>query len=109
MKRPIKIFVAVAVFLLLLSSAPPLWAQQRQYSEFSEDGVPLLADVFLVRPLGLVSMILGGALYVITYPLAAMTGTVDQTAEQLVMEPTRFTFERPVGSATYPYRGTGGW
>jgi hypothetical protein len=110
MKRPIMILAAIVVLLLLLSSAPPLWAQ-RQYSAFSEDGVPLAADVLLVRPLGLVSMILGGVGYILTYPFAAVTTppSTDVTAEQLVIEPARFTFERPLGYPTFPYRGSGGW
>jgi hypothetical protein len=55
------------------------------------------ADVLVVRPLGFVATILGSALFVVSLPIAAVSDSVSDTAEALVLTPGRMTFTRPVG------------
>jgi len=56
-----------------------------------------IADAVLARPIGLASIVIGTAVFVVTLPFAAFSGTVKQTADTLVGAPCRFTFTRPLG------------
>lgn len=51
-------------------------------------------DVVIVRPVSLVSMVVGSALFVISLPVTAITKS---TAEALVTRPAYQTFKRPLG------------
>lgn len=54
-------------------------------------------DIILVRPLGVVSMALGTAIFVVGLPFTIPTWSVGVAAKRLIVEPARFTFARPVG------------
>lgn len=55
------------------------------------------ADVVVVRPFSFVATIIGSALFVVSLPIAAISDSVSDTAEALVLTPGRMTFTRPVG------------
>ena len=57
----------------------------------------MVADAVLVRPLGIVAVILGVGLFVISLPFSALGKNVKEAGEKLVMAPARFTFTRPLG------------
>jgi hypothetical protein len=56
-----------------------------------------VADVTLVRPGCFVATIIGTAFFVAALPIAAMSGSVKETAHTLVAEPAEATFTRPIG------------
>ena len=60
-------------------------------------GEKIAGDMFLVRPFGLASTLLGCAFFVISLPFSALGGNVGEAGEKLVAEPARFTFTRPIG------------
>lgn len=55
------------------------------------------ADVIIARPCWLVATVIGGALFVVSLPVAAMSKSVDKTARTLVAKPAHATFTRPLG------------
>ena len=77
-------------FVLLTVSAAPV-------SAVEEDAVLASGDVLVARPLGIVSAIIGSAIFLVALPFAATSGTVKETADVLIGEPMRFSFKRPVG------------
>lgn len=88
-----------AVAALLLASAA-VCAQEPYIDE--RDGQPsagaMAFDLIVIRPLSLVATILGSTLFVLQLPLAAIQGEPPLgPAEKLVVEPARYTFERPLG------------
>lgn len=85
-----RILSLTLVVLLLAVSAAPVPA-------IDEDMVIVGGDVLVARPLGIVSTIIGGALFLVALPFAATSNTVKETAEVLIDEPLRFSFRRPVG------------
>lgn len=98
MKRGIKTLgVILVVSVLIMGSVFPACA----YRDW--DATPPEVDGLLLKPLGIGATILGAAAFLATLPFAALTGTVEQTADALVVEPYRFTFERPVGYPTTKY------
>ncbi len=44
---------------------------------------------------------LGAGVFIIALPFTLPTGTVGTVADKLVIEPFRFTFQRPIGETDY--------
>lgn len=63
------------------------------------DTFEVLGDAFVLRPLGLAALVGGSALFVLSLPIAAINKSVDTTARAFVLEPFRFTFDRPIGES----------
>ncbi len=66
-------------------------------SQKTPDGGIMLADVLLVRPLGMVACVVGLVGTVVAAPFAAAAGNMDEVSQKLVGDPFAYTFERPVG------------
>jgi hypothetical protein len=71
----------------------------------------IMADLFLLRPFGLVMTIGGAGLVVATSPLIGMASfapphdAFERTANALVIGPAGFTFNRPLGEFSYQRNG----
>jgi hypothetical protein len=64
----------------------------------SESGpLEVVADVFIVRPGCFIATVLGSAVFVVALPAAAISRSIPQTANTLVVQPAKATFTRPVG------------
>lgn len=87
-----KTFLTIFLFIFLVSSSIALAEERKEPS-----GGAVLFDVVLARPLGVVSIVLGSAVFVVGLPFTIPTGTVGLSARKLVGEPFSFTFVRPVG------------
>ncbi len=70
----------------------------------SPDPVTVMADGLLVRPLGLVSTVVGSVFYVITLPFTLPSDSADTARQQLVEYPAWFTFQRPIGNFGHRYQ-----
>jgi hypothetical protein len=57
----------------------------------------IVSDVFVIRPVYFVGTVIGSTVFVAVLPWAAMTGSVKQSADALVVQPAKMTFVRPVG------------
>jgi hypothetical protein len=85
-----------AVLFVCLMSLGGVNTSQAAASDY---GVSVF-DLFVARPLGLAATAAGSAFFVVAWPFAAATSTVDETANTLVVTPGKFTFVRPVGDFT---------
>ncbi len=61
-------------------------------------GGEMMIDAILIRPLGMVSVVLGSALFVVALPFTLISGSVKQSGNRLVGYPLKFTFTRKLGS-----------
>jgi hypothetical protein len=86
-----RIFTFTFVVLLMGVSTAPV----RAFDDNSFEAAA--ADVLVVRPASFIATVLGTAIFVVSLPIAAISGSVDDTAEALVFTPGRATFTRPVG------------
>ena len=68
------------------------------------DPVAVMADGVVVRPLGLVSTVVGSVFYVITLPFTLPSGSEDTARQQLIEYPAWFTFQRPIGNFSHRYQ-----
>ena len=66
---------------------------------FVESGTAeaMVADALVARPIGLVTTVVGSAVYLVSLPFSLLGGNEKQAREKLVYEPTAFTFKRPLG------------
>lgn len=57
----------------------------------------MVLDAVALRPLGMVATAAGSLVYVISLPFSIPGGNEAQVREQLVKQPARYTFKRPLG------------
>ncbi len=88
-----KLFTTVlCVLALLLSTVTPGYAAE------DTDAVSVAVDVVIARPVSFTLTVVGSALFVVSLPIAAISGGVDKTAHTLVVAPGKDTFTRPLGN-----------
>lgn len=61
------------------------------------DAGAMAADCLFARPIGMVSIVAGAALFVVSLPFSALGGNLKDASQKLVMDPINFTFKRPLG------------
>jgi hypothetical protein len=57
----------------------------------------MVADALVARPIGLVTTLVGSAVYIVSLPFSLLGGNEKQAREKLVYGPSAFTFKRPLG------------
>ncbi|NTV96848.1 MAG: hypothetical protein HGA75_15780 [Thiobacillus sp.] len=62
-----------------------------------DQGGDMLVDLVVLRPLGFATTVVGGALFVLGLPFTLPSGTVAESACELVQRPAAYTFARPLG------------
>lgn len=67
------------------------------YSGTSPSAEAMFMDGVVIRPLGIVATILGGAVFIVTLPFSALGGNVGEASQMLVVNPVKMTFQRPLG------------
>ena len=88
-----KLIALLVVFALIASAAPALANEPTD--------AYIIPDVLLVRPIGLVAIVLGSVIFVVSLPVALPTGSVGKVGQRLVEDPVEFTFVRPIGDFDY--------
>ncbi|MFA5081472.1 MAG: hypothetical protein WC474_02860 [Hydrogenophilaceae bacterium] len=62
-----------------------------------DKGSDMLVDLIVLRPLGLATTVVGGAVFVLGLPFTLPSGNVGESACELVKRPAAYTFTRPLG------------
>jgi hypothetical protein len=90
MKTPIAVVLAL---VLLAASVSPALAQE---ASTTNKVLSTVGDIVLMRPFTFAATVVGFAVFVVGYPVIALTG--NETAwEDLVVKPGRATFTRCIG------------
>ncbi|MBI5848182.1 MAG: hypothetical protein HZB31_09595 [Nitrospirae bacterium] len=89
-----KKITAVILVLAFLVVSVPVFAGTEKDADISGDAI-------FARPLGILSIIGGAALWVVSLPFAVITGSVPETTETLISNPVKYTLARPVGDFDY--------
>ncbi len=109
MNRPTSTFV-LSVWLLAIGTTP-LPADAEEYpvysSEVSRDVAERVGrvpdsgrrayDLFALRPLGLVQVVVGAAVFVPAYPVSVLVDAEDEVRDICITGPVDQTFRRPLG------------
>jgi hypothetical protein len=89
MKNSILILILISVLSFNLSA-----------KEVPSSG-EMMFDVMPIRPLGVVSFLVGTTIFVAALPFSVLSANpeqvIRQNAKRLVVYPFRFTFQRPIG------------
>jgi hypothetical protein len=93
-----KIIMRMLVVSFVLCSFSPAFASTATDKPSAEE---MLFDVLLVRPLGLMTTVMGTGFFVVSLPFSVMGGNTVDVFGELVAGPAAFTFSRPVGELDY--------
>lgn len=93
MRRPC---IAVALALALLLTSPGIQAQQDN-TVSGDRATDMVVDVVVMRPLGLAATVIGTVLTVVALPFTIPSGSVEASAQELIVKPAEYTFKRPLG------------
>lgn len=94
LKQCIALFIIIN--LVCVTIGPSVFAQNPSQEEEIKAG-KMVVDVLFIRPLGLVSMATGTAVFIVSLPFSVLGRNVKASARKLVAEPAKFTFLRPLG------------
>ena len=92
--------VALIVAVLFLCATSLVHAAEDSYTAKDRGDVSaeaIIADGLLLRPAGVMAIIVGTVAFVITLPFSIPTKSVDKAAQKLVVDPAKYTFARPLG------------
>jgi len=98
-------WVVILVTGLGMSAAPALAAEHDAAGEeappartaYRPSADAMAVDAVVVRPVGLVTTVLGAAVFVVSLPFTAASGSVAEAGDTLVGDPARYTFKRRLG------------
>ncbi len=88
--------IALSVFLSVALAAGPALAASHG-SEERPGADAMIFDTVFLRPLGLVSTVFGGAVFVVSIPFTLASGSTGEAAQKLIGDPLTYTFSRPLG------------
>ena len=91
---------SMILFLILALLAVPwcaMAASEMEGLDHQISAAAMASDAILIRPIGLVSTVLGFGLFVISSPFSALGGNIGDAWRTMVARPAKFTFVRPLG------------
>ncbi len=88
MKKIITVLLTLTIVIILSSSMA--FADK-------DEAIDVMADALIFKPIGFAALVGGSAIFVITLPIAAITKSIDTTANVLVKQPFDYVFVRPIG------------
>jgi hypothetical protein len=91
-----KFLILVFSIMLLVSTADYSKAASTRIEETSSPEI--LLDIVFLRPLGLLSTIVGTSVFLVSLPITIPTKSADEVASKMVYAPFNYTFRRPVGT-----------
>lgn len=94
-----KILSILLISLLVISLNT--FALAKDNSSESPSGGAVVTDILFLRPLGFAGLIVGKAAFVASLPITIPFNSNHEAAKVLVMEPYRYTFERPLGEMEF--------
>lgn len=99
MRNIIAIFLAVVLLVPACGSATFALATEEtiQVRQGEVEEIPVIIDVLVLRPAGLVACALGLTAALIALPFAIPSDSMDKVSEVLINEPFYYTFKRPLG------------
>ncbi len=83
-----KMIVVVVMLTLVFTSS---------FAFAVDDSTAIMGDALILKPVGAVVTIAGTVLFIVSWPLAAITNSSDHTFDVLVKQPYDYTFNRPLG------------
>ena len=93
-KKSIVLFTLAAFLIIPLGSEV---LAQEQIRKEAPDAGAMVADFVILRPVGIVGLITGFTVFVLSSPFSALGGNIGTAWGQMVAAPAKYTFARPLG------------
>ena len=88
------VFLTIAALIIIPFASQSLAQESAQPNYGAEK---MTADLILVRPLGIVATVFGTVVFVVALPFSLLGGNTGEAFQNLMAEPAKFTFTRPLG------------
>ena len=92
-----KNWMQIGLVVLMIAVRPGISAADESGAVTGDKATDMIVDLVLLRPLGLVSTVVGSALTVVALPFTIPSGSVGDSAHALIVKPAEYTFNRPLG------------
>jgi len=87
-----------ACLIALMFAVAPLAATAENSNTVTGDkATDMVVDLVVVRPLGLAATVIGTVLTVVALPFTLPGGNAGASAQELIVRPAEYTFNRPLG------------
>lgn len=93
-KKSIALFTIAALLIIPLGSEV---LAQEQIRKEAPDAGAMVADFVILRPVGIVGLITGFTVFVLSSPFSALGGNIGTAWDQMVAASAKYTFTRPLG------------
>jgi phosphatidylglycerophosphatase A len=93
--KKLAVLLTIAVMLTISMGSEVIARTEMEQSQ--PDAGAMVADSVLLRPLGLVTLVAGFTVFVISSPFSALGGNIHTAWDKMVVDPAQFTFARPLG------------
>jgi hypothetical protein len=98
MKETIKktvVFLIIISMVLIIPGTAAMAAEKIQLTEPSAG--KMIVDIAVIRPIGIISTVIGVAVFLVSSPFSATGGNQELAKEKLINEPAKHTFRRALG------------
>lgn len=82
---------------LVLAVAPLSATAENSDTVTGDKATDMVVDLVVVRPLGLAATVIGTVLTVVALPFTLPGGNAGASAQELIVRPAEYTFNRPLG------------
>jgi len=94
LKIPVIILLISGLMLIPFSSSALAQDRSLFYENSAEQ---MFIDFLFLRPLGIAVTAMGTAMFIVSLPFSALGGNVKEAFCEMMVEPAKFTFARPLG------------
>jgi|GEM_PF-885924 len=92
------LFLFIFIVLIPYVSHSQTVYSDETYEKFTNKrGEHIIFDLFVLRPLGVASCIIGVASTIASLPFALPSESSEVVAEEFIVKPTKYTFKRKLG------------
>ena len=98
MHRRARFSIIVLMIAALIIVPSGIMAAHRDYTDPQIEAGSMAADALMVRPLGIVAIVGGFGMFVISAPFSLLGRNAGAAWNALVVHPAKFTFARPLGA-----------
>ncbi|MCD6295426.1 MAG: hypothetical protein J7M20_11050 [Deltaproteobacteria bacterium] len=92
----IAVVILIATLALFFFQGHTVLAQEN-LKKLDDKGGYMIADLVIMRPLGIAATAVGAAAYVLSLPFSLAGGNEAEARQKLMGDPAGYTFTRPLG------------
>ena len=94
------IILSITTLLIVSTGSVAMASENSKGYNHKKDVGPgvMVVDIAAARPVGFASLLVGTTFFAISLPFTLIGGNTGVAFDQLVKEPARYTFLRPLGS-----------